>query len=57
MITRNNPLTILRRVRKLSRRQLAIARIGDPLILRNAFALFTHTSASLLFTLLSPQNG
>ena len=42
MITRNSPLPILRRVCKLSRRQLVLARISNPLILSNTFALLIH---------------
>ena len=42
MIPRNSPLPILRRVCKLSRRQLVLARISNPLILSNTFALLIH---------------
>jgi hypothetical protein len=39
MVTRNSPLPILRRLRKLPRRHLAIASVGNPLIFRNTFTL------------------
>lgn len=42
MIPRNSPLPILCRIGELSRRQLAITRIGNALILRDAFALLTR---------------
>lgn len=40
MIPRNSPLPILRRVCKLPRRQLVLARIRNPLILSHTFALY-----------------
>ncbi len=42
MITRNSPFPILRRVCKLSRRQLALACIRNRPILSNTFALLLH---------------
>jgi hypothetical protein len=55
MITRNSPLPILRRVCKLSRRQLVLARISNPLILSNTFALYISSSASSLIPLTRAQ--
>jgi hypothetical protein len=40
MIPRNSPLPILRRVCKLPRRQLVLARIRNPLIFSHTFALY-----------------